>query len=77
MPHYHNQGWNELRILAEGPRIQTWVNGHQIEDHTNEAVYHTHPKGFIGLQFTAWREKGPLIGNLEILESGRLPINKF
>lgn len=58
-PHYHNHGWNELRILAVGPRIQTWVNGHQIEDHTNEAVYKTHPKGFIGLQVHGVEGKGP------------------
>ncbi|MFC4871879.1 family 16 glycoside hydrolase [Negadavirga shengliensis] len=46
----HNDGWNHMRILAEGPRIQTWVNGHKVEDLTNEEVYRTHPKGFIGLQ---------------------------
>ena len=33
-----------------GPRIQTWVNGHLIEDLANEQVYKTHAKGFIGLQ---------------------------
>ncbi|WP_194777948.1 family 16 glycoside hydrolase [Pararhodonellum marinum] len=58
-PYYNNQGWNELRILAEGPRIQTWVNGYQIEDHTNEAVFQTHPKGFIGLQVHGVEGKGP------------------
>jgi quinoprotein glucose dehydrogenase len=26
------------------------VNGHPIEDLVNEAVYETHPAGFIGLQ---------------------------
>lgn len=49
--HYlHNEGWNHLRILAEGSRIQTWLNGHPIEDLTLDEVYKTHPKGFIGLQ---------------------------
>ncbi len=49
--HYlHNDGWNHLRIVARGPRIQTWVNGHPVEDLTNEDVYQTHRKGFIGLQ---------------------------
>lgn len=43
-------GWNKLRILAKGPRIQTWLNGHQVEDYTNEELYKTHAKGFIGLQ---------------------------
>ena len=49
-PHFIDEGWNRLRIVANGPRIQTWVNGHPIEDVVNEAVYKTHPRGFIGLQ---------------------------
>ena len=42
--------WNKYRIVANGPRIQTWINGEKIEDLTDEAIYKTHPKGFIGLQ---------------------------
>ncbi|QDT41311.1 hypothetical protein Pan241w_13710 [Gimesia alba] len=42
--------WNKFRIVANGPRIQTWINGEKIEDLTDEAIYKTHPKGFIGLQ---------------------------
>jgi quinoprotein glucose dehydrogenase len=49
-PHFVNDGWNKLRIVAKGPRIQTWVNGQPVEDIVNEAVYKTHPRGFIGLQ---------------------------
>jgi quinoprotein glucose dehydrogenase len=41
---------DKLRIVARGPRIQTWVNGHAVEDLVNEAVYKTHRKGFIALQ---------------------------
>lgn len=48
--HYVDEGWNKLRIVAKGPRIQTWVNGHLIEDLVNEELYKTHAKGFIGLQ---------------------------
>jgi quinoprotein glucose dehydrogenase len=48
--HYMDEGWNKLRIVAKGPRIQAWVNGHLVEDLTNEAVYQTHRRGFIGLQ---------------------------
>ncbi len=48
--YYINKGWNKLRIVAKGPRIQTWVNGHMIEDLVNEEVYKTHNRGFIGLQ---------------------------
>ncbi len=42
--------WNKFRIVAKGPRIQTWINGEAIEDLTDEDIYKTHPKGFIGLQ---------------------------
>lgn len=48
--HLSDEGWNQLRIVARGPRIQTWVNGHLIEDLVLEDVYRTHPSGFIGLQ---------------------------
>lgn len=29
-------GWNEFRILAEGPRIQVWINGVKACDYTEE-----------------------------------------
>jgi quinoprotein glucose dehydrogenase len=49
--HYFiDEGWNALRIVARGPRIQTWVNGHAVEDLVNDEVFKTHPRGFIGLQ---------------------------
>lgn len=49
--HYlFNDGWNRVRIVAKGPRIQTWVNGHAVEDLVLEEVYQTHSRGFIGLQ---------------------------
>ena len=48
--HFQDDGWNRLRIVARGPRIQTWVNGELVEDFDNEDVYRTHPRGFIGLQ---------------------------
>ncbi|WP_299464388.1 DUF1080 domain-containing protein [uncultured Gimesia sp.] len=51
-PHKHLKDgeWNKFRIVANGPRIQTWINGQEIEDLTDEAIYKTHPSGFIGLQ---------------------------
>lgn len=42
--------WNKFRIVAKGTRIQTWINGEAVEDLTDEEIYKTHPKGFIGLQ---------------------------
>jgi quinoprotein glucose dehydrogenase len=49
--HYFvDDGWNDVRVIANGPRIQTWVNGHPVEDMTLEDVYRTHPSGHICLQ---------------------------
>ena len=56
-PYFMDDGWNSLRIVARGPRIQTWVNGRQVEDLTNEEVYKTHPRGFIGLQIHGLSER--------------------
>lgn len=51
-PHSNMKGndWNHFRIVAKGARIQTIINGVAIEDLTDDAIYETHPKGFIGLQ---------------------------
>jgi hypothetical protein len=51
-PHeyFRNGDWNRYRVVARGPRIQTWLNGQPIEDLTDEAIYRSHPDGFIGLQ---------------------------
>jgi len=53
--HFKDGQWNHYRVVARGPRIQTWINGVAIEDLTDEAIYKTHPKGFIGLQVHAIR----------------------
>tara|TARA_B110000037_G_scaffold187249_1_gene217714 strand:+ start:214 stop:3045 length:2832 start_codon:yes stop_codon:yes gene_type:complete len=48
--YFISEGWNKVRILAQGARMQTFVNGHMIEDITREDVYKTHSRGFIALQ---------------------------
>jgi hypothetical protein len=48
--HMKNGEWNSFRIIANGPRIQTFINGQAVADLTHEDIYKTHPKGFIGLQ---------------------------
>ena len=48
--HFKDGKWNKFRIVADGPRIQTWINGHQISDLTDEKIHNEFPKGFIGLQ---------------------------
>jgi hypothetical protein len=45
-----NGEWNTLRVLADGPRIQTWVNGKQVADVTDNEAYKQYPSGVIALQ---------------------------
>jgi hypothetical protein len=51
-PHdrFRNGRWNRYRVVARGPRIRTWINVQSVEDLTDEEIYETHPRGFIGLQ---------------------------
>ena len=51
--------WNKYRIVAQGARLQTWINGEPVEDLTDENKFKTHPKGFIGLQVHGVGEQGP------------------
>ena len=51
--------WNQYRIVAEGPRIRTWINGKAIEDLEDEEKFKTHPEGFIGLQVHDVGDGGP------------------
>lgn len=52
IPHtsFRDGEWNSYRIVAQGPRIQTFINGELIEDLTDEETYATFREGFIGLQ---------------------------
>ena len=60
--HFKNEEWNHYRVIAQGPRIQTFINGHKIADLTHEGVYKTHPKGVIGLQVHGIRKgTGPFL----------------
>ena len=52
--------WNSYRIIAKGPRIQTWINGQSVEDLTDDAKFKSHPKGVFGLQVHSIpKSKGP------------------
>ncbi len=42
--------WNHFRVIADGPRFQTFINGELVCDLTHEEIYGTHPRGFLGLQ---------------------------
>lgn len=45
-----NGQWNTLRVLAVGPRIQTWINGKQVADVMDNEAYANYPSGVIALQ---------------------------
>ena len=58
--HFKDGKWNQYRVLAEGARIRTWINGQAISDLVDEEKLKTHPKGFIGLQVHSIRRgSGP------------------
>lgn len=57
--HFKDGEWNSYRIVAKGPRIQTWINGETIEDLVDEEKFKSHPKGFIGLQVHGVGDRGP------------------
>jgi quinoprotein glucose dehydrogenase len=72
-----DEGWNRLRIVAQGPRIQTWVNGNLVEDLINEEVYRAHARGFIALQIHGLSEREvnqPIHAGLGITTSQPLQI---
>jgi hypothetical protein len=48
--HMKNGEWNQFRIIAKGPRIQTFINGAVVADLSREDVHQSHPGGHIGLQ---------------------------
>jgi hypothetical protein len=49
--HFKNDAWNSYRVLAEGRRIRTWINGSLVADlEYDEKRYQDNAEGFIGLQ---------------------------
>jgi len=57
--HFRDGEWNQYRVLAEGPRVRTYINGELVCDLTDEAIYKTHPRGFVGLQVHGVGNRGP------------------
>lgn len=56
--HYKKDEWNKYRIVAQGRRVQTWINGEAVEDVKIPEVESL--SGFIGLQVHAiGKNKGP------------------
>ena len=46
---FKNQDWNDYRVRADGPHIETWINGVKCVDYT-EALADIPQDGHIGLQ---------------------------
>ena len=61
--------WNDYRIRAEGPRIQTWINGVPAVDYT-ETTPDIPQDGFIGLQT---HSGGPVLVQIKDIMIEELP----
>lgn len=48
--HFKDGEWNKFRVVAQGPRIQTWINDAPIVDLSDRQIFESHARGFIGLQ---------------------------
>lgn len=48
--HFQEDKWNAYHVVAFGPRIQVWLNGHQVSDLVHPERFASHREGFIGLQ---------------------------
>lgn len=57
--HFKDGEWNQFRIVAKGSNIKVWINGNLVSDLTDEKIFKSHPKGFIGLQVHGVGKKGP------------------
>ena len=57
--HFKDNEWNQYKVIAEGSRIRTWINGVLIEDCNDRVKFKSHPKGFIGLQVHGVGNNGP------------------
>ena len=57
--HFKDGEWNQYKVIAQGPRIQVWINGEQISDLVDEKIYKTHSEGIIGLQVHGVGNSGP------------------
>lgn len=58
--HFKNGQWNEYRVVAKGPVIQTWINGEMVADLTVSDKYQEdYAEGMIGLQVHGVGNRGP------------------
>ena len=48
--HFDNTKFNHFRVVTEGPRIRTWINGEAVEDLNHPNLHSQFPRGFVALQ---------------------------
>lgn len=58
--------WNEMRVLVQGPHVQTWVNGVQAVDYVDQSPKYT--DGVIALQLHAGGEGRMRFKEIQIRE---------
>ena len=60
-PHtaFRDGAWNQYPVVADGPRIRTWINDEPIADLTHEDAYADHREGLICLQVHGIGDRGP------------------
>jgi hypothetical protein len=66
---FKNGEWNSYRVICQGDRIQTWVNGIQISDVRDSMT----AKGFIGLQVHSYAGEKPAKVQWRNIEIKELP----
>lgn len=72
--HLKNGEWNQFRIVAEGARIQTFINGVPVADLTHPDIFQNHTAGVIGLQVHGIKkETGPFQVRWRKLKIKELP----
>jgi hypothetical protein len=52
----NREGWNAMKVRAEGDRLQIWLNGQQVADVHDD----TSDSGKIGFQVHPGAEFGPM-----------------
>lgn len=54
-----NGEWNQYRVKAVGPTIETWINGRKIMQTTHEKDTNSSDAGFIALQVHSYKGSHP------------------
>ena len=56
---FQSGDWNQVSVLAQSNHIQVRINGHVMNDCTDESEGHWHGSGLLALKL--WMNKGPVV----------------